>query len=190
MGSDIQVDELLRWAYMNPRPLSTHRGNLTGESVIVYVDGGCRPNPGTGAIGVCVTHMNIPVLKAAYTLGPGHCTNNVAEYLAALVGIVWAGELVSPGGGIHLQTDSEIVYSQISGDDVAKVPHMVHLRRVALAQIRLLGELGTTVTAARIPRELNTQADDLVNAAFEGRQEAALLLRYDPPKVIKHVVRR
>jgi len=190
MSTEFQIDELLRWAYMYPRPVATHKGNLQGESVIVYSDGGCRPNPGVGAIGVCITHMNIPVLKAAYTLGPEHCTNNVAEYLAAMVGIAWAGELVSPGGTVHLQTDSKLVSSQIDQDDTATNPHMIQLRRMVLTQIRLLAELGTKVTVARIPRELNTQADDLVNSAFEGREEAALLLHYSPPRVVKHVVRR
>lgn len=190
MSTEFQLDELLRWAYMHPRPVATHQGNLQGESVIVYSDGGCRPNPGVGAIGVCITHRNIPVLKAAYLLGPEPCTNNIAEYLAALVGITWAGELVSPGGAVHLQTDSELVHSQVSQDNTATSPHMIQLRRMVLTQIQMLAELQTKVTTARIPRELNTQADDLVSSAFEGRQEAVLLLQYSPPKIVKHSVRR
>lgn len=182
------VSKHLYYAYLHPRPLSTNKSNLQGQTVIVYSDGGCRPNPGQGAIGVCITHTNLPILNASFLLAEEECTNNVAEYVAAIAGIAWAGELVSPGGRVHLQTDSELVHTQISGDATAGTPHMRYLRSQALQLIQALGEVSTAFTSAHIPRELNTRADELVQSAYEGREGATLLLQYEPPDAVYDII--
>ncbi|MCW3134503.1 MAG: ribonuclease HI family protein [Methanophagales archaeon] len=72
----------------------------------VYVDGGCRPNPGKMAIAITDQYGN-PLSKKF--LGDG--TNNEAEYLAVIKAI----ELAKDKGETELTiyTDSQLVANQL-----------------------------------------------------------------------------
>jgi len=174
-------------AYFHPRPLATNLGNLQGETLEVYVDGGCRPNPGIGGIGIHGAHCGIPVLQTACLLGD-KCTNNVAEFMAAYLGLAWAGELVSPGGKVRIYTDSRTIAEQIRGESTPHSSHMAFLRGLTRGLIENLTMLGTQVDIIRIPREMNIYADKLVNEAFEGKERASLLLLYTPHEIRQDTV--
>jgi ribonuclease HI len=94
-------------------------------------------------------------------LGP--VTNNVAEYEALLLGLRRAVELGA--GEVEVRADSELLIRQLQGRYKVKHPAMQAL--FAKAQV-LLGQLGA-VEFTHVPREKNTDADEMSNRAIDER---------------------
>lgn len=133
------------------------------DVVEVFADGGARGNPGPAAIGAVVLDPSTspPTRLATVSERIGNATNNVAEYRAVIAGL----EAAQPFGArlLRLRADSMLVIRQLEG--AWKVKHAglrpLHARA---------SELLTTwpeVDLAHVPREQNTDADLLVNAALD-----------------------
>jgi len=133
------------------------------DSVIVYADGGSRGNPGPSAIGAVVFDPSTspPTRLAAVSERIGVTTNNVAEYKALIAGLQ-AAQQFSPGT-VHVRADSKLVIEQLAGRWKVKQPHLKPLH----AQARALLDTFARVDLAHVPREQNTDADALVNAALD-----------------------
>jgi ribonuclease HI len=128
--------------------------------IIVNVDGGSRGNPGPAAIAAVVSDENGEVLTdSAETIGIA--SNNVAEYKALLLGIELARELGAEA--VDLIGDSELIVKQVRGEYKVKKPDLKPLHAAALAALADLPKW----SIRNVPRELNAEADALVNEALD-----------------------
>jgi ribonuclease HI len=132
--------------------------------VLMWCDGGSRGNPGPSAIGALLRD-GAPdgEVLAAISEYIGHATNNVAEYRAVIAGLARAKELGA--GEVVVRADSLLVINQLLGKWKVKQPHLRPLHAEART---LLGAFRST-QLLHVPREANTEADALVNAALDAR---------------------
>jgi ribonuclease HI len=127
---------------------------------IIYSDGGSRGNPGPSAAAFVIMdeHKNVIDKGGEYL---GITTNNQAEYQGVRLGLERAREL-----GLHtieFRIDSMLVVNQLRG--VYKIKNRelwpINERIVALT------DTFERVRFTHVPRELNQQADSLVNVLLD-----------------------
>jgi probable phosphoglycerate mutase len=128
----------------------------------VEADGGSRGNPGPAAYGTVVLDAESGELLAESAAHLGVATNNVAEYRGLIAGLR-AARAIDQDARVHVALDSKLVVEQMSGR--WKIKHE-NLRSLAAEARAVLPT--DRVTYEWIPRELNTRADRLVNAALDG----------------------
>lgn len=144
-------------------PLDGRAGAALDE-VVVYCDGGSRGNPGPAAIGAVVLDPSTrpPTRLATVSETIGVTTSNVAEYRALIAALEAAARF--PARRIRVRADSQLLVRQIEGRYRVRKPHLVPLHD----RVRALLASYDEVDVAHVPRELNTEADALVNAALDG----------------------
>ena len=133
------------------------------DEVLVYFDGGARGNPGPAAIGAVVLDPSStpPTRLAAASERIGETTNNVAEYRALIAGLEAAA--TTPSRAVKVRGDSKLVIEQVAGRWKVKQEHL----RPLVARARELLSHYEAVDLAHVRRELNSDADALVNAALD-----------------------
>ncbi|MEX0666615.1 MAG: ribonuclease HI family protein [Acidimicrobiia bacterium] len=133
------------------------------DAIQIYSDGGARGNPGPAAIGAVVLDGDTdpPTRLASVSERIGVATSNVAEYRAIIAGLEAAQAF--PARAVRVRADSLLVIRQLEGKWKVKTAHLRPLHAQALA---LLAEYDE-VDLAHVPREENTDADLLVNAALD-----------------------
>jgi ribonuclease HI len=133
------------------------------DELFVFCDGGSRGNPGPAAIGAVVYDMSVspPRRLAVVSERIGVTTNNVAEYRALIAGL----EAAAPfrARRIRVRADSKLVVEQLRGTWRVKQAHL----RPLYEQARQLLARYDDVDLQHVPREENTDADALVNAALD-----------------------
>ncbi len=138
-------------------------GDTANETVTVFCDGGSRGNPGPAAIGAVVLDASEspPRVLATVSARIGVTTNNVAEYRALIAGL----EAAAPFGArrLEVRADSMLVVQQLRGAWKVK---QAHLRPLFEEARRLLARY-EHVDLQHVPRDLNADADALVNAALD-----------------------
>ena len=127
---------------------------------LLNTDGGNSGDPlGRAAIGALLRTRRLgPVDQISKEIGPA--THNVAEYHALIEGLKLAR-----GYGIqHVRVymDSEIVVDQVNGVSVVREAHLRELHE----QARGLVTQFKSFRISWVPRELNAEADRLVNDAL------------------------
>ncbi len=129
----------------------------------LYCDGACRGNPGPAGIGAVLLDKEGGALwKISQRIG--QATNNISEYRALIAGI-----RKSIDGGhlqLHIHMDSELVIRQLSG---AYRVRKAHIRPLFAETQKLLKAL-KAYTLRHIPREKNSYADSLANAALDSHR--------------------
>jgi ribonuclease HI len=133
--------------------------------IVIHFDGGARGNPGPAAIGAVVIDPGTdpPTRLGSVSRCIGETTNNVAEYRALIAGLEAAREF--PARAVEVRGDSKLVIEQVRG---AWKVRQAHLRPLVDDVRRLLADYDT-VALVHVPREQNTDADLLVNAALDAR---------------------
>jgi ribonuclease HI len=133
------------------------------DEIVVYCDGGARGNPGPAAIGAIVLDPSTtpPTRLATVSERIGTATNNVAEYQALIAGLEAASAFHARV--VRVRADSMLVVEQVNGRWRVK---QSHLRPVHARARELLDEYDE-VDVAHVRRELNADADALVNAALD-----------------------
>ena len=133
------------------------------DELMLYCDGGARGNPGPAAIGAVVFDATVepPALLASVSEYIGIATNNVAEYKALIAGLEAVAHLHARV--IHVRADSLLVINQLRGRWKVKHANMIPL----YAEARALLAAYDVVDLQHVPREENTEADALVNAALD-----------------------
>ena len=133
------------------------------DVVEVYTDGGARGNPGPAAIGAVVLDPSTrpPTRLATVSERIGVATSNVAEYKAVIAGLEAARAF--PARSLRVRADSMLVIRQLEGAWKVKHPNLKPLH----AEARALLMEWEHVDLAHVRRELNTDADLLVNAALD-----------------------
>ena len=130
------------------------------KRVVIHADGASLGNPGPAAIGATIKSEQGKLI-ASISERIGRTTNNQAEYKALIAALEEAIRLGAKQVDISL--DSELVVRQINGE--------YRVRKVALKPLyqqvkRLVGLLeGFTIT--HIPRQQNTEADNLASIALK-----------------------
>ena len=133
------------------------------SELVIYCDGGARGNPGPAAIGAVVLDPSTdpPTRVATVSERIGVATNNVAEYRALVAALEAAREF--PARRIRVRADSQLLVRQLEGRYRVKQAHL----RPYFERARELLSAYEDVDLAHVPREQNTEADALVNAALD-----------------------
>lgn len=127
---------------------------------IANVDGASRGNPGPAAYAVVIRNPegNV-VLKLAKKIGRE--TNNVAEYYALLAALDYAA---SHGiRALRIRSDAELLVRQMQGRYKVKSAHLQPLHERARKLARQLEYFAIE----HVPREMNSDADELANVALD-----------------------
>lgn len=128
--------------------------------VVAYIDGGARGNPGPAGYGVRIEQPDGTLVEEFWE-SIGVATNNVAEYRGLLAALEWAR--AHDLRDVRVRSDSQLLVQQMLGNYKVKHPGLRPLH----AKARLLAhELGR-VAFEHVPRESNTHADRLANAAMD-----------------------
>ena len=149
--------------------LSNEVDNLTTQKIItaelkLYSDGGSRGNPGPAALGFVIYDMNDQeVYKNSRYLGV--TTNNQAEYLGLKDGLEWCRK--NNIRQVHVYMDSLLVVNQIKG--IFKVKNR-ELWPIHDSIKELLSGFAKH-TISHVPRELNKEADRMVNESLDSEIE-------------------
>jgi ribonuclease HI len=131
------------------------------DTATMYIDGAARGNPGPAAYAVVLVRPGAPTVEESQTIGTA--TNNVAEYTALIEGLVLAVELGVRS--LAVLSDSELLVKQMNGEYRVKNPELHELYQEAKRLTRGFEK----VTISHIRREQNKRADELGNAALDGR---------------------
>lgn len=131
--------------------------------VNLYTDGGCRGNPGPGAIGIVICDAGSAVLHE-HAECIGHTTNNQAEYRALIKGLDLCARYTR--GRVRCYSDSQIVIKQVTG--------VYRLKNEALRpffeEVKRKAQHFEAVVFQHVRREnpLIMKADRILNGAFDG----------------------
>ena len=128
--------------------------------LVAYADGASRGNPGPASFGAVVLDLDGQELQA---LGGqiGRNTNNVAEYQGAIAAVEAALELGATELELHL--DSQLIVRQVEGRYRVRNAALKPLFNKLVALLDLLDGF----KIRHVPREQNTRADALANAALD-----------------------
>ncbi|MCG2700962.1 ribonuclease HI family protein [Candidatus Parcubacteria bacterium] len=135
---------------------------MSYNKLIIYTDGGARGNPGPAGIGAVIydEQKNIVAEISEYI---GETTNNQAEYKAVIAAIAKAKKLGAEELDFYL--DSELVVRQLNREYKVKnnglAPLFVQVYNAVLSFKK--------VSFSHIRREMNKEADRLVNLAIDNR---------------------
>lgn len=134
------------------------------DEVKLFTDGGCRGNPGPGAIGVLILDGdNNELFTFAECIG--NATNNRAEYRALIKGLDLCAKYTRRRVVCH--SDSELLINQMNGvyrlnnDELRALWHKVKDVERAFEEV--------VYQHFRRTNQFIKKADRLLNGAFEGR---------------------
>jgi probable phosphoglycerate mutase len=132
------------------------------DRIIIEADGGSRGNPGPSSYGALVRDADTGRVIAQRGETIGIATNNVAEYTGLIAGLQMAREYAPDATDVEVRMDSKLVIEQMAGR--WKIKHE-SMRPLAVEAKDLLPPAGVTWTW--VPREQNSAADALANAALD-----------------------
>ena len=135
------------------------------NSLKIYTDGGARGNPGPAGIGVFVINQQQELIysESKYI---GRATNNEAEYKAFLASLEWLVTYIKSNSidSVEWFLDSKLVVEQIKRNWKVKEPRMAEFAEQAWS---LVSPLNCRYEISHVKRELNKEADALVNKAMD-----------------------
>ena len=129
----------------------------------LYSDGACRGNPGEGGAGAVITDLEGNVIWEGKEY-LGHCTNNIAEYKALILGL--RGALDKGYKKLDVYLDSELLARQINGSYRVKNENL----KVLMQDVRSLLSSFDSIAVKHVLRSHNAQADRLANQAIDNHK--------------------
>ena len=130
----------------------------------LFSDGACRGNPGQGGAGAVITdEANNSLWEGKEYLG--HCTNNVAEYKALILGL--KGAMACGYKNLEVYLDSELLANQINGSYKVKNENL----KILMQEVRSLLTSFKSVRVKHVLRCHNAQADKLANLAIDEKRD-------------------
>ena len=136
---------------------------IRADTIVGYIDGGARGNPGPAGFGVRVETPD-GTLVHEFSEAIGVATNNVAEYRGLIAALEWAR--ANGHHAVHIRSDSLLLVQQMNGNFKVKHPGLQPL----YARARLLAlEIGR-VTFEHVGRARNAHADRLANQAMDAEE--------------------
>ena len=126
----------------------------------LFSDGACRGNPGVGGAGAFIMDARENVIWEGKEY-LGHCTNNIAEYRALILGL--KGALSQGYKNLEVYLDSELLAKQINGSYRVKNEKL----KVLMKEVRNLLTSFEFVQVKHVLRSHNSHADKLANMAID-----------------------
>jgi len=136
----------------------------------LYVDGASRNNPGLSGAGIYITKNKEDFLKTGCYLGIK--TNNQAEYLALLLGLLFISKYIKTEDQLEIISDSELLVRQISGQYKISNPE---LKKLYIHIKEILDNLNYKIR--HVLRNNNQTADKLANQAIDQKIDIPLDLK-------------
>jgi ribonuclease HI len=137
------------------------------NEIIIHSDGGSRVNPGPAAIGV-VIEKGSKIKKYGECIGKK--TNNEAEYEALIFGLKKTRQLVgkkeAKKASVKCFVDSELVVKQLNHEYKLKDER---IQKYFIEIWNLMLDFNV-VSFRHVRRELNKQADAMVNEALDAKE--------------------
>jgi len=133
------------------------------NGITIYTDGGSRGNPGPAGIGYVIKDSEGNNLELGSKF-IGTKTNNEAEYLALISALEQAKKITSEQ--INIIADSELMIKQLRKEYKVKQDHL----KILLEQVETLSQNFSKITYSHVKRELNKEADLLVNQALNNHK--------------------
>ena len=134
------------------------------EKVNLFIDGGCRGNPGPGAIGIVIKSSDNKVMHEHSDV-IGHATNNIAEYTALIKGLDICAKYTRKK--IYCFSDSQLLINHMNGIWRLKNDNLRALFKKVKDNERPFEEVVYQHVSRTNPSI--KRADALLNNAFEGR---------------------
>jgi probable phosphoglycerate mutase len=131
-----------------------------GGSIVAYIDGGARGNPGPAGFGVRIEAPDTALIEE-FSEAIGTATNNVAEYRGLIAALEWS--LAHRAPAVHVRSDSLLLVQQMLGNYKVKNAGLQPLHARARALAREIGR----VTFEHVGRAKNAHADRLANDAMD-----------------------
>jgi ribonuclease HI len=129
-------------------------------SIIAYIDGGARGNPGPAGYGVRIEDEHGALINE-FNGFLGLATNNVAEYNGLLAALKYAQQ--HGHRTVRIKSDSELLVKQMRGEYRVKNAGLQPLYQ----QARTITLSLDRVTFEHVRREQNKDADRLANLAMD-----------------------
>lgn len=129
----------------------------------LFTDGGARGNPGPAAIGGVLYNGDKEI--KTFSVFIGNTTNNQAEYQALLKGLELAHKEDLEELACFL--DSELVVKQLNKEYRVKDKELAKI----FVKVWNLSLKFKKISFSHVRRELNKEADRLVNLALDNRQK-------------------
>lgn len=148
---------------LNFLDLASHNRSLQSSDIHywkLFIDGAARNNPGPAGIGMVILKDEDLVEQHGFFVGSK--TNNQAEYLALLLGLIRIKQLMGPDDLLLILSDSELLVRQVQGRYKVKNPALKPLYEGAQ---RLLN--GLKYDVGHILRYKNKSADALANRGID-----------------------
>ncbi len=133
---------------------------MANKTLSLFTDGACRGNPGQGGAGAVLVSGDGQVVSTAKKY-LGHCTNNIAEYRALILGLEEA--LKQGCRSISILMDSELLVRQLQGIYRVKNPALQPL----MTEVKSLLARFDAWQVEHVPRRENVLADGLANEAID-----------------------
>lgn len=143
---------------------------MKSKTIKLYSDGACRGNPGLGGAGAVITDEDGHILWQGKEF-LGHCTNNIAEYKALILGL--KGALSENYQNLDVYLDSELLAHQINGLYKVKNENLKKL----MSEVRGLLSSFQAVQIRHVLRCHNARADRLANLAIDEREGASTKIK-------------
>ena len=138
----------------------TELGSMGEGNYKLFSDGACRGNPGVGGAGAVIMDDRENVIWEGKEY-LGHCTNNIAEYRALILGLKNA---LSHGyKSLEVYLDSELLAKQINGSYRVKNENL----QVLMKEVRSLLTSFEFIQVKHVLRSHNSHADKLANLAID-----------------------
>ena len=125
----------------------------------LFVDGASRNNPGPAGAGIYLVKEHKKELAQGFFLG--HKTNNQAEYLALIIGLILAIPKIEQDQ-LQIVSDSLLLVNQLNGIYRVKNPELQILHHKVK---NLLAN--TNYTVVHVLREHNIIADEMANLGID-----------------------
>jgi len=132
------------------------------KNIKIFTDGGARGNPGPAAIGIVIKDAKDKIIKE-YAEYIGQTTNNQAEYKGLIKALELAQQIKPKPVELNCFLDSELVVKQLKQEyrvrDKDLQPLFIKVWNLAMSFKK--------VTYQHIPRNLNKEADKLLNQELD-----------------------
>lgn len=138
--------------------------NLT--EVKLFTDGGSRGNPGPSALGFVIKDEKDEIIETGSKY-LGITTNNQAEYQAVKAGLDACTKYTR--GTVQVYLDSQLVAHQMNG--IYKIKNR-ELWPIHQSIKQIVTQKFSKVLFTHVPRELNKDADAMVNEALDSFEDA------------------
>ena len=129
-------------------------------SIVAYIDGGARGNPGPAGYGVRIEDEAGTLIDEFHGF-LGSATNNIAEYNGLLAALRYAQQ--HGHRKIRIKSDSELLVKQMKGEYRVKNAGLQPLYQEA----RTMAEGLERIVYEHVRREQNKDADRLANLAMD-----------------------